>query len=135
MAIKKAVHRRSFMKDSLWSRTKKKLHKSTDFVKRQHSELLLIFSEYKTTTKVVVASVLVGVFLFVLYSVTNSLNTLSGNQKTIDDLDREIELQIEKNDTIERQIKGDMDEIIERKAHEELNMVYPDEEIYINNAG
>ena len=39
------------------------------------------------------------------------------------------------NEEIDNQLKGDMDELIERLAREKLDWVYPDEEIYINKAG
>ena len=46
MAIKKAVRRRR-ESGGQWSRAKKKLRKSTDFVRRQQFELLQIFRSFK----------------------------------------------------------------------------------------
>jgi len=134
MAIKKAVRRRR-ESGGQWSRAKKKLRKSTDFVRRQQFGLLQIFRSFKTSTKVVVTSIFFGVFLFGIISITHSLNSISEKQKRIDELDEQIRLQQIANEEIDNQLKGDMDELIERLAREKLDWVYPDEEIYINKAG
>ena len=134
MAIKKAVRRRR-ESGGQWSRAKKKLRKSTDFVRRQQFGLLQIFRSFKTSTKVVVTSIFFGVFLFGIISITRSLNSISEKQKRIDELDEQIRLQQIANEEIDNQLKGDMDELIERLAREKLDWVYPDEEIYINKAG
>ena len=134
MAIKKAVRRRR-ESGGQWSRAKKKLRKSTDFVRRQQFELLQIFRSFKTSTKVVVTSIFFGVFLFGIISITHSLNSISEKQKRIDELDEQIRLQQIANEEIDNQLKGDMDELIERLAREKLDWVYPDAEIYINKAG
>ena len=135
MAIKKAVHRRSVNREGTWSRTKKKLHKSTDFVKRQQFELLQIFRSFKTSTKVVVTSIFFGVFLLVIISVTHSISSISEKQKKLDDIEAQIKLQQQINEDVENEIKGDMDEIMERLAREKLEMLYPGEEVFINDAG
>ena len=134
MAIKKAVRRRR-ESGGQWSRAKKKLRKSTDFVRRQQFGLLQIFRSFKTSTKVVVTSIFFGVFLFGIISITHSLNSISEKQKRIDELDEQIRLQQIANEEIDNQLKGDMDELIERLAREKLDWVYPDEEFYINKAG
>ena len=134
MAIKKAVRRRR-ESGGQWSRAKKKLRKSTDFVRRQQFGLLQIFRSFKTSTKVVVTSIFFGVFLFGIISITHSLNSISEKQKRIDELDEQIRLQQIANEEIDNQLKGEMDELIERLAREKLDWVYPDEEIYINKAG
>lgn len=134
MALKKEVYRRQATGEALWSTTKKKLQNSTDFVKTQQSELFQIFKNYKTGTKVVAISVVFGVFLFFIFSMTGSLHSISEKQQKLDELDRQIKLQQEANEEIEMLLQGDMDEVMERLAREKLEMVYPDEEIYINNA-
>lgn len=134
MALKKEVYRRQATGEALWSTTKKKLQNSTDFVKTQQSELFQIFKNYKTGTKVVAISVVFGVFLFFIFSMAGSLHSISEKQQKLDELDRQIKLQQEANEEIEMLLQGDMDEVMERLAREKLEMVYPDEEIYINNA-
>ena len=134
MALKKEVYRRQATGEALWSTTKKKLQNSTDFVKTQQSELFQIFKNYKRGTKVVAISVVFGVFLFFIFSMTGSLHSISEKQQKLDELDRQIKLQQEANEEIEMLLQGDMDEVMERLAREKLEMVYPDEEIYINNA-
>lgn len=134
MAKKKEVRKRPVHGDGLWDKAKKKLRESTGFVKRQQFEWLQIFKSAKTSTKVVVTSVILGVFLFVVVSVTHSLNSISEKKKAIEEIERQIEIQQRLNEEIENELKGNMDEIIEGRARE-LDMVYPDEEVFINNAG
>lgn len=135
MAMKKEVHRRQMNKGGLIGKAKKKLRQSTDFVKTQQFELLQIFGGFKTSTKVVVASMVFGVFLFFIFSITHSLTSISDKQKTLDELDRQIKAQQIANENLEEELKGNMDEIIEGLAREKLDMIYPDEEIFINKAG
>ena len=49
-----------------------------------------------------------------------------------EEIERQIEIQQRLNEEIENELKGNMDEIIEGRARE-LDMVYPDEEVFINN--
>ena len=131
----KRVHRKPPAKLSVLGSAKKKIIDSTEFVKDQQYGLVESFRGAKTTTKVFI-SVLVVVFLLVgTISVTHSLNSISEKEKEVARLDQEIALQKAENEKIENEIQGDYDQLVEDEAHENLEMVYPDEIIFVNNAG
>ena len=135
MAIKKEVHRRAVNREGPWKKAKKTLNKATDFVKRQLCDLLQIFHNSNAGTKVVVSSVIAGIILIMFVSAVHTVTSKYNMEKEIEEIDRQILQQQEKNEEIENEFRGDMDEIMERLARERLGMIYPDEEEFINRAG
>jgi len=135
MAVKKEVHRKPVKKENAWDRAKKKLQQSTYFVKKEQYELLQLFQSAQTGMKVFVTAIIIGFFIFGVISVARSLSSISEKQKAIEEIDRQIKIQQEENENLDNKMKGNMDEIMERLARERLDMVYPDEETYVNKAG
>lgn len=113
--------------------TKNKLRDSTDFVKKQQSDLLGLFRQAKTSTKVIVVSFIVGVILLGVMSLSHSVTTISDKQSELDDLDRQIAEQQKINDDLDYKLNGDLADLYEEAAREKLDMVYPNEQEFINN--
>ena len=137
MAMKKTIRRNGADEGRalrLFRAIKKKLHDSTSFVKRQQSDLFRVFIYAKTSTKVVVVSVILAAFVLGIVSISHSLTSISDKQKEYDELERMIIAQREKNEYAEKEFDGNLDEYIEEIAREKLDMVYPDEQEFINNA-
>lgn len=134
MSIKKTVRRKTVSKDGFLHKAKKKLRSSTNFVLKQQSELVRAFNYAKTSTKVVLVSLFIGLFLFGIVSITRSLTSISDKRAELDDIERKIATQQKLNKELENELKGDLDALFEEKAREQ-EMIYPDEQVFINNAG
>ncbi|MBQ9901658.1 MAG: hypothetical protein IJM51_04640 [Clostridia bacterium] len=131
----KRGHRAQPSKKGVLRSAKKKIIDSTDFIKDQQYGLIESFRGAKTTTKVVISVIVIACLLLGTVSATHSLNSIAEKEKRLARLDREIALQKAENEQIEQELQGDYDELVEYEAHERLEMLYPDELLFINKAG
>lgn len=131
----KRVHSARPARASVWRSAKKKIIDSTDYIKDQQYGLIESFRSAKTTTKIVISVIAIAFLLIGTVSMTHSLRSISDKQKELARLDHEIALQKAENEEIEKGLQGDFDELVEDVAREKLDMVYPDEIIFINTAG
>ena len=63
------------------------------------------------------------------------MKSFSDKKAELENLDKQIEFQKNENEKLENQFTGDLDELMEEKAREDLEMIYPDEHVFINKAG
>ena len=141
MSMKKAVKRRSENEGNfrifpwIFFVTKKKVHDWTLFVNKQGSDLVKSFKSSKKSTKVVLVSVFLFLFFFAAGTIAHSFVSISDKKAELENLDKQIEFQKNENEKLENQFTGDLDELMEEKAREDLEMIYPDEHVFINKAG
>ena len=131
----KRVHKARQAQLSVWRYAKKKIIDSTDYFKDQQYGLMESFRYAKTTTKIVISVVVFAFLLIGTISMTHSLKSISEKENELARLDNEIAVQKAENEKIEKGLQGDFDDLVEAEAHERLEMVYPDEIIFINTAG
>ena len=125
--------------DSLWHTavlTVKNLIKNlTHSFKTQKEDFFHSVNRAKFSTKLIVGAVIVVFVMIGVLSVTRSLASISAKEKTVAEYDAKINELKEDNEKLKADISGDMEQAIEDKAREELDMVYPGEQVFINTAG
>ena len=89
----------------------------------------------RTAAKLIVGTVIVAAIMIGTLSIANSLNSISKKEEILAQLDQQILDQTAENKKLEDELKGDLDQLIEAKAREKLDMVYPGEKIFYNTAG
>ena len=126
-------------KDSLWQTillTVKNLIKNlTHSFKTQKDDFFHSVDEAKFSTKLIVGAVIVVFLMIGALSITRSWSSISAKEKAIAEYDAQIRELTEENEKLKADISGDMAQAIEDKAREELDMVYPGEQVFINTAG
>ena len=135
MMMKKKVHSKAVKKGGFFQAALNMCHSSTDFFKTQRTDLMQSFKFAKTSTKVVIISIVVAALLFGTITAAGSVNDISKKERILAELDQQIAAQEAENQSIQDQLTGNFDDYIESEARERLEMVYPDEQVYINIAG
>ena len=77
---------------------------------------------------------ILGVSIYVIFTLVNQQKTLNQYTKKSDDLTAQIEAQKQYNEELAKK-KDDVDSLdfIEQTAREKLDMYYPNEKIYVDN--
>ena len=114
---------------------KEKLRDSRESFKAQQTDLFLSLKNAKASTKLIFGAIVLVILLVGIASTTHAYRSNMEKYQYLDELHRKIEAQEEANKKIDEDYKGNLDAYIEEQARIRLDMVYPDEEIYINRAG
>ncbi len=135
MMMEKKVHSKAVKKGGFFQAALNVCRSSTDFVKTQQTDLMQSFKFAKTSTKLVIVTVVVAALLFGTITAASSVNSISKKERVLAELDQQIAAQEAENQRIQDQLTGNFDDYIEAEAREKHDMVYPDEQVFINMAG
>lgn len=134
-------------------KSKKKPHKITKInrgflwtVKNTTSNFLFSFNKEKDdffhsvkkakfSAKLVIIAIIIVVFMIGTLKITSSMSSNADKEKAIAEIELQIAQKKEENKKLKEELSGDLDQYIENRAHDELEMVYPGEQVFINTAG
>ncbi len=135
MARNTGTHGRGVRKGGYRRTAHKKIRHSTRSFKNQKDDFIYAVRSAGFGTKLIVGTVIVAAIMIGTLSIANSLNSISKKEEILAQLDQQILDQTAENKKLEDELKGDLDQLIEAKAREKLDMVYPGEKIFYNTAG
>jgi Septum formation initiator len=123
----------------LWQTVKMTVHNlfknfSNSF-KTQKEDFFHSVNKAKISTKLIAGAV-IGVFVVIgVLSLAHSYSSISEMERIYEENNKKIQRQTEINKQLEDEMTDNLDQYIENKAREKLEMVYPGEQIFINTAG
>ncbi len=135
MAINRNTHGKGVKKGGYWRTARKKFRRSTDSFKNQKDDFISAFRSVGTGTKLIAGAVVVITIMVGTFSLASSLKSISEKEAELARIEQQIIEQTAENKKIEEEIKGDLDQLYEERARDNLDMVYPGEKIFYNTAG
>lgn len=133
MAIKKRINKSN---TGFWHEAGKKTRESKDYFFDHMNDLFLSISQAKIATKCILGAVVLVGLLMMGFSMVHSYHSVSEKKQTLADMRQEISEQKIINEEMNDVPSGpELNDFVEQQARNRLDMIYPDEELYINTAG
>ena len=118
-----------------WWTVKYTFHKFFNSFKRQKDDFFQSFSREKFGIKLVVGAVILVFILIGTLTITSTMASNARKENTIAQLRAVNEALRKENEQLELEMSENLDQVIEDKAREDYQMVYPGEQIFVNRAG